>query len=380
MNNRLKYILGILAAAAAAFIFYNKVYIPKHTYAKVTPTKGDMAVRVFGIGTVGAKNIYNVNALTASKIKDITTDEGKWVKKGDLLVVMDPVDLPELVAEAKIAVLKAQMEVSASRKDLDALFAQKHLSLLTFKRYEKLKEQSFASQSEYDKAKADLDAIEAQIEATKAHIDSAKHEVVRAQKSVKALQEKLSRYKIYAPVDGYVIAKEATIAQSVVPTQPILKIVAAEDVWVKAYVDEKISGNIKVGQKATITLRSKADKKLRGYVKRIVPQSDAVTQEREVDVAFEKLPIPFYINEQARVLITTKQLKNIVKIPAELIVYKNKKAGVWVAKDAHAHFVPIELLAITNNEAAVKNLDKNTKLLRPEKYKKSFAEGMRIYQ
>lgn len=379
MNNRLKYVLGILAVAAAAFIFYNKVYIPKHTYAKVTATKGEMDLKVFGIGTVGAKNIYNVNALTASKIKDIKTDEGKWVKKGDLLVVMDPVDLPELVAEAKIAVLKAQMEVSASRKDLDALKAQKHLSLLTFKRYEKLKEQSFASQSEYDKAKADLDAIEAQIAATKAHIDSAKHEVVRAQKSVKALQEKLSRYKIYAPVDGYVIAKEATTAQSVVPTQPILKIVDAEDVWIKAYIDEKISGDIEVGQKATITLRSKADEKLRGYVKRIVPQSDAVTQEREVDVAFEKLPIPFYMNEQAEVFISTKHLKNVFKIPVAAIIYKDGRSAIWLDEEGYATLQKIDILGVDENFVAVRELPQNAVILIPAADKKSLAEGMRVH-
>jgi RND family efflux transporter MFP subunit len=378
MTKSLKYAITAVVVIIAAALFYTKVYIPKSTYETVTPTRGSLDVNVFGIGNVGAKEIYSINALTASKIKEIKTDEGKWVKKGDLLVVMDAVDLPELISEAKISVQKAAMEVNASLKDLDALYAQKSLLSVTYKRYEKLKAQSFASQSEYDKAKADLDAINAQIAATKAHINSAKHEVIRVEESVKALEVKLSRYKIYAPVDGYVIVKEAEVAQSVVPTQPILKIVDAKDVWVRAYIDERISGSIKVGQKAKITLRSQADKKFTAVVKRIVAQSDAVTQEREVDVAFNKLPIPFYINEQAEVLITTKHLKNVLKIPTKVVVHKEDASGVWLKKGGRAHFQKLKIIAIDDKMLAVKELASDAVIIVPSAKKKPLAEGSKV--
>ena len=379
MNNTIKYILIVLVLLVGGAIFYNRVYIPKSTYAKVTSTQGDMQLQTFGIGNVGAKEIYNITALTASKIKALHTDEGQWVKKGQLLVEMDSVDLPELLQEAKISVQKAQLEVTAARKDLDALYAQRDLALVTYKRYKKLKIESFASQSEYDKAKADLDAIKAQIAATKAHIDSAMQEVKRTQTSVKALEVKLTRYNIYAPLDGYVIAKEAEVAQSVVPTQSIFKIVNPDDVWIRTYIDERISGEIKVGQDASIRLRSQDGKKFTGRVKRIVAQSDAVTQEREVDVAFKKLPIPFYINEQAEVLIDTKKLQNIVIIPSNTIIHKDGQSGVWVANNNTAHFQKVTVLGIHNKKVAVKNLAPNTVILVPAKNKKPLYEGARVH-
>ena len=379
MKKTLKYTLIALILLAGGAIFYNKVYIPKSTYAKLTPTREDMQLQTFGIGNVGAKEIYNITALTASKIKALHTDEGEWVKKGELLVEMDSVDLPEIIKEAKISVQKAKMEVTASRKDLDALYAQKNLALVTYNRYKKLKIHSFASQSEYDKAKADLDAIKAQIDATKAHINSALQEVKLAQTNVKALEVKLSRYKIYAPVDGYVIAKEAEVAQSIVPTQSIFKIVNPQDVWIRTYIDERISGNIKVGEDATIRLRSHAKKKFKGVVKRIVAQSDAITQEREVDVAFEKLPIPFYINEQAEVLIDTKTLRNVLIIPAKVVVYKRGTAGVWIEQNGKAHFQKVTILGINKKKIAVKNLQENALILLPSKNKKPLYEGARVH-
>jgi RND family efflux transporter MFP subunit len=379
MNSKLKYLIVSIIIVSIAVVFYQKVYIPKSTYSTVSPTKGDFDVKVFGIGNVGAKNIYAINAQTSAKIKEIRTDAGEWVKKGDLLVVMDSVDLPQLIKVSQISAKKSDSELIASQKELESLIAQKDLALVTYKRYKRLKEQSFASQSEYDKAKADLDAIIAQIDASKAHIDSAKEEVKRSQKSVKALEVKLSRYKIYAPVDGYVISKDAELQESVVPTQPILKIVDPKTVWIKAYIDERKSGNIKLNQKAEITLRSQANKKFEGYVSRIVPQSDALTQEREVDISFKKLPIPFYINEQAEVLITTESLKNSVQIPADLIVHKGENSGVWVENNSQAHFNTLDVLSIGENMAAVKNLDINSKIIVPSEKKKPLYEGSRVH-
>lgn len=379
MNSKLKYLIVSIIIVSIAVVFYQKVYIPKSTYSTVSPTKGDFDVKVFGIGNVGAKNIYAINAQTSAKIKEIRTDAGEWVKKGDLLVVMDSVDLPQLIKVSQISAKKSDSELIASQKELESLIAQKDLALVTYKRYKRLKEQSFASQSEYDKAKADLDAIIAQIDASKAHIDSAKEEVKRSQKSVKALEVKLSRYKIYAPVDGYVISKDAELQESVVPTQPILKIVDPKTVWIKAYIDERKSGDIKLNQKAEITLRSQANKKFEGYVSRIVPQSDALTQEREVDISFKKLPIPFYINEQAEVLITTESLKNSVQIPADLIVHKGENSGVWVENNSQAHFNTLDVLSIGENMAAVKNLDINSKIIVPSEKKKPLYEGSRVH-
>lgn len=379
MKNKVKYLIILAVILSSGAIFYQKVYVPKSTYAKVSPTQGNLDIKVFGLGSVSAKNIYIVNAQTSAKIKEIKTDAGEWVKKGELLVVMDSVDLPQLIQEAQISTKKADSQLLASQSELKSLMIQKNLALITYKRYKKLKEQSFVSQSEYDKAKADLDTIVAQIEATKAQVNSAKEEVLRAKVNVKALKVKLTRYKIYAPVNGYVISKDAQVQDSVVATQPILKIVNPKTVWIKAYVDERISGNIEENQSAQITLRSKPDKKFQGYVRRIAPQSDAITQEREVDVSFDKLPIPFFMNEQAEVLITTNSLKDVVKIPSNLLVYKGGNSGVWIDDNNRAHFNKLKILAIDDDIAAVENLNMNAKVIVPSKHKKPLFEGARIH-
>ena len=380
MNKRIKYIIIAILVIVGIVLFYKNVYIVKTTYKTLSPKVANLDIKVFGIGNVSAKDIYSITAQTGGKIISILTDEGQWVKKGDLLITIDPVDMPELVQEMLISVEKTKSELKALIKESESLNAQKELALITYKRYEKLVKQSFVSRSEFDKAKTDLNALTAQLEATLVRIESSKIEVQRTQKNADSLKTKLSRFQIYAPVDGYVISKSAEVAQNVASSTTILKIVDPKTLWIKAYIDEKISGDIKVGQKAEITLRSQSNKQFTGSVKRIVAQSDAVTQEREINVAFDELPIPFYINEQARVTINAKTISNAITIPLNTLKVEDGKEGVWTLIDNKAYFKELNIQAKGDNEAAINGIKTEDIIIIPDSSKKALSEGMRIHQ
>ena len=380
MNKRIKYIIIAILVIVGIVLFYKNVYIVKTTYKTLSPKVANLDIKVFGIGNVSARDIYSITAQTGGKIISILTDEGQWVKKGDLLITIDPVDIPELVEEMLISVEKTKSELKALIKESESLNAQKELALITYKRYEKLVKQSFVSRSEFDKAKTDLNALTAQLEATLVRIESSKIEVQRTQKNADSLKTKLSRFQIYAPVDGYVISKSAEVAQNVASSTTILKIVDPKTLWIKAYIDEKISGDIKVGQKAEITLRSQSNKQFTGSVKRIVAQSDAVTQEREINVAFDELPIPFYINEQARVTINAKTISNAITIPLNTLKVEDGKEGVWTLIDNKAYFKELNIQAKGDNEAAINGIKTEDIIIIPDSSKKALSEGMRIHQ
>ena len=158
MNKRIKYIIIAILVIVGIVLFYKNVYIVKTTYKTLSPKVANLDIKVFGIGNVSAKDIYSITAQTGGKIISILTDEGQWVKKGDLLITIDPVDIPELVEEMLISVEKTKSELKALIKESESLNTQKELALITYKRYEKLVKQSFVSRSEFDKAKTDLNA------------------------------------------------------------------------------------------------------------------------------------------------------------------------------------------------------------------------------
>ncbi len=380
MKTIIKYLIILIVAAFLAMVVYFKVYIPKHTFKTIHPSTGELRVRVRGIGNVSALNIYSITAQTGGKILKILTDQGRWVKKGDLLVVMDGVDLPQQLEIAKADLIKAEYDVKALQSDLKNQKAQKVLMLITYKRYKKLNEQGFAARSEYDKARTDLQSIEAAIAATIARIESARSAVAAASNNIAALQEKIDRLKVYSPVNGYVILKEAEVSQNVLPSTPILKIVDPKTLWVETKIDERISSQVKLSQNASIVLRSQPHRHYKGIVKRINAVSDAVTLERTIDVAFNTIPNPFFINEQAQVTINVRQYDNLVKVPLNVVVQKHGKVGMWILRKGHAHFVFINKIIRSEAYMAVPDEYKNDLVIIPDPRKKSITEGMKIYK
>jgi len=249
MKMWIRYAIALLLILAGGVLFYFKAYIPKTTFKTTHPKEGNIEVKVFGIGEMGAKDIYAVGSQMGGKIVTLLSDQGQWVKKGELLATIDPVDLPQLREEANLALKKASQESEALKKELDNIQAQKKLALLTYTRYKKLKEQGYVSQAEYDKAKTDLEGIKAQIAATSARIDSSKSEISRLQKNIEGLDEKLSRYKVYAPVDWLRhLQRCRSCPNPYDPRKRYFRIVDPKTVWVKAYIDERISGKVKTRQ------------------------------------------------------------------------------------------------------------------------------------
>jgi len=374
MHNKLKWILLLAVAVAGGWLFYTKVYIPKATYDHISPKRGDLKLTVFGIGTVSAKNFYPVTSNFGGKLLKVTKDQGDRVEKGEVIAEIDPVDLHQQSAQARALVEKAKLEQTASQKELESLLAQRELAHLTYTRYEKLYRKGYAAQAEYDKARTDLQALDASIEAAKARIASAGAEKRRAEKNLEAIGERIRRLTVVSPVSGYVVSKDAREGQTLAPQQSVITVVEPKEVWVKANIDERISGGVKVGQKAVVILRSKEKSPLEGEVVRIEAQSDPITEERIVDVAFADLPRPFFINEQAEVYIVTGKLSDVLIVPARVMVH----GGVWVYADGEARFKPLKVLGRSGDDVAVEGIDANDRILVPDPHKKPLFDGVDI--
>jgi hypothetical protein len=108
--------------------------------------------------------------------------------------------------------------------------------------------------------------------------------------------------------------------------------------------------------------------------------TDPVTLERKINVSFTTIPTPFFINEQARVIIATRQYDNVVKVPLKVVVQKEGRPGMWIIRNGRAVFTVIDKLAVSETEMAVAGGDVATSIIIPDKSKKSLREGMRIYQ
>jgi RND family efflux transporter MFP subunit len=375
----LKIAIAVFLLVAGATLFYKKVYLPKSKYEVYHANKGTTAVEVFGIGELDAENIYFVGTSTGGAILSIDTDQGHDIKKGDVIATLDPVDLKERLATAKASLKRANIDFSSAKEELVIAKDQATLSQSTYDKDLAIYKANGISRLAYEKSKTAMLTAKIQVVLAESKVASMKIRLQEVEYDIKGIQNRLAQLTILSPIDGYVIEKMVQVGQSVPPAFTLVKIVDPQTLWIKTWIDERISGKVKVGQKAKIRLRSRETLPYDGIVRRIGAVSDSVTQEREVDVGFIKIPEPFYINEQAEVSITVETFKNLYKIPLRYLVTRKGEKGVWVNEDGKAHFIVLTILAKDGEFAGVKNgIDNHTDILIPEEKKKPLFEGSSI--
>ncbi len=380
MKTTLKYAIAAIVLLIVGFFIYNKIFIPKHTFALYQPKKGDLDITRFGIGEVGAKDIYDVGSQTGGKLLEVLKEEGDHVSKGELLARIDPVDLPQKLKEAEASLKRATLDKKALIEDQQGVQAKYELAQKSYRRYRKLLKQGFVSQAEFDKINSDYNDAKSKLNAIKSRVTASEAAIDQIKESIEGIRKRLAILDIYSPVDGKITWKEAEAGESVPPAKPLFKIVDPKTLWVETYIDERLSGAIKVGQSASILLRSHPEHPFKGSVARIEAMSDPITQEREVDVAFEEIPEPYYLLEQAEVTIETGKAKDLWVVPLRYFATYKERRGLWIKQDAKAHFIVPKIVAENEKYAGIKEgIDANTNIILPDPTKKPLSEGMRIY-
>ena len=359
-----KYIIYIAILAIVGFGFYKKIYIPKHTFKTTTPVVANMQVNVNGVGNVASKDIYKIGSIYGGKVLNFTIDEGSFVNKGTIIANIDSVDLQDKIDELKATIQKLSFDKQSAKELYNyqneiyqknkKLYSKHTISALDFIKYKTNK----------NSAKLKISSLDASI--------------LQAKSSIAGLKEKLKRYSIVSPISGYVMKKYISNYQIITPNQTLIDIVDPKDVWIATYIDTRISGDVKLGSSATIKLRS-SNELYKGKVSNIKPTNNSVTNEREIDVVFDNLPIPFYLNEQAIINIKIKRLNDIIKIPAKVVTINNSKNGVWIAKNNIVKFKSIKILAHSKGFVAVDGIDKDIKIVVPDMKKKELKENMKIF-
>ena len=378
MKKYIKYIVYLAILLIVGFGFYKKIYIPKHTFKTVSAKKGDIEVKVNGVGNVGARNIYKIGSLYGGKISGFIVDEGVHVEKNELIATVDSVDLSDKIVEQKALKSKLLSDIESLKVDrLSARVNFKYQNEI-FNKNKKLYKLHSISSLDYQKYLTTKDTAKLKIDSIDAHIASLKNQIKQIVAIIDGLQKRLVRYTIKAPISGYVTKKVAVNYQIVMPNQTLFELVNPKDVWVKTYIDTRLSGKVKLGDTASFKLRS-SSKIYSGKVVNINPINNPITYEREIDIAFDKLPIPFYLEEQATVKIHIKTLNDVSKIPAKVLSIYKEKNGVWILKGDKVEFKPVKILAYENKMVAIKGISSDAKLVMPDPKKTSLKDGMKIH-
>jgi HlyD family secretion protein len=307
----------------------------------VTVTRADLSPSVYGIGTVEARHAYSVGPIQAGRLLRVWVDQGEPVKAGQLLAEIDPVDLRQRAEAASSAAARARQAAQAAQAQVTEAASRARLAQANSERYQALYQQHFVAKEMADSRRHEASAATAALAAARANASGALREIGRAEAELRGIDQMRQSLKLVSPIDGVVTAREAEPGATVVAGQAVLRLVDPARLWVRTRVDQARAQGVQVGQAADIVLRSVPGASLPGKVVRVDLQSDAVTEERIVNVAFDPAPAQLYLGELAEVTIRLPGLRDVLTAPRAALAQYGGQTGVWQLESGRARFRPV---------------------------------------
>lgn len=263
-------------------------------------------------------NIHIIAPKVSGTVVAVHVKDNQYVKKGELLLEIDPSDYDVKVEEAragleaeKARLKEIEARIEAARRQLEEamarLEAQKanlelkkanlHQAELDLKRAEGLYKKEAISRSQYDRAKTAYDVASAQLRAQEEQVRQilslieAQRALLRQAESLRPLQIANIRQKeailrsaqlrqgytrVYSPVDGYVTKKSVVPGNQVREGQPLMAVVPLQDVWIVANYKETQLEKVRPGQRVKIRVDAYPGKVFWGRVDSIMAGTGAV--------------------------------------------------------------------------------------------------------
>jgi RND family efflux transporter MFP subunit len=366
-------------AALVSFAIYQMKFRPLPVHAH-TVTIGEIIAEVMGTGTLEARVKTTVSPRIQERLAEVLVDQGDSVKAGQLLARLDDAEVKQQVAIAESSLAAAKQTLERVRADLARSEAVLTQARLNQTRLANLASTQAVSQSDADKASEALAVAEADMRRSQATISEAEAQTVVAEKNLLFRREQLAFTQIKAPYDGLIIRRDRDPGDIVVPGSSLMHIISNNELWISAWVDETAMPALAPDQAARIVFRSEPARGYPGKVARLGREADRETREFLVDVRVSELPQNWAIGQRAEVFIETGREADVVLLPAEFLMRKDGRAGVFVNSGGKARWRAVtpgmrgrDLISITHG---LKAGDQVLKL--PAGAKKNLSNGQRV--
>jgi multidrug efflux system membrane fusion protein len=278
------------------------------TVAKVT--QKTMPVVVTAVGNVEAISTISIRAQVAGEVQNIRFKEGDFVKKGQVLLTIDPRPYEAALAQAKAALARDKATGTYNRAQAQ--------------RYKTLFDQGVVPAEQVDSFTSAADASDAVVNADEA--------------AVKTAELNLEYCTIESPLDGRtgtVMVKAGNLVK--VADVPIVVINQVNPIYVNFTVPQQYWPDIKedIERRAlhvTVTIPQNSGRPVEGTLTFVDNIVDSTTGTIHLRGTFENSQNRLWPGLYVSVLLTLSQQSNATVVPAHSIVTTQQSSYVYVVK------------------------------------------------
>jgi HlyD family secretion protein len=341
MSKKVKIILGVLLGLIILLVVLSKTgaFGDRDNSVEVETAKVDeitIVETVSATGKIQPEIEVKISSEVSGEIIELPVKEGQVVKKGDLLVKINP----DLYTSGLDRSVSNYSGTKAGLSQADASFKEAQSN---YNRNKTLFEKGIISRSDWDKAIASF-------EVAKASKQSAYYNVQSASATVKEAKDNLGRTTIYAPSNGTVSMLNVELGERVLGTQQmtgteILRVANLNNMEVEVDVNENDIVKISIGDSTNIQVDAYLKKVFKGIVTSISNSASTTTTADQVTNFKVKIRIlkesyqdltegkpetysPFRPGMTATVDIITKLKEKVIGIPISSVVVKSDTTAV----------------------------------------------------
>jgi RND family efflux transporter MFP subunit len=249
---------------------------------------------------------------------------GSTVKRGQLLMQLDPLDFQLAQSQAKASLNSAESSLALAKADLD--------------RYRELRQKNFVSQ-------ALLEAKEATYKSA-----LAAHEQANAGLKVQSNQSSYSN--LYADADGVITAVLAEAGQVVAPGAPVVKLARTGEKEVRVSIPED---QIEVlGQVTDLAVKTWANPNvaISGRLRELSPIADPATRTYTAKISLPRAGPEIRLGMTATVQFAVPALSGI-RLPMTALINSKEGTAVWVVESGVVKLVPVQLASASGSDVVV---------------------------
>jgi HlyD family secretion protein len=304
--------IAAIAASVGGYYYTRPGPEPKVSTAQVS--RGDITEAVSATGTLDAVTAVTVGSQVGGIIQEIPVDFNKIVRKGDVLLKINPDNINTQIEQAKATLVQRQADVERSKVSVED-------ARVKLRRTGELFAKKLSTQS-------DMDSADVTMKSAQASLKSSEAALTQAQANLDQQKVNLSNTIITSPIDGIIINRAVDVGQTVQANyqSPTLFVVAADLYQMKctANIDESEVGKIRPGQNVRFRLDAYPNETFTGTVTQVRLQpivvQNVVTYGTVISVPNPDLKLKPGMTANVQIEIAKKT--DVVRVPNTAIRFR----------------------------------------------------------
>ena len=276
-------------------------------------------------GEVRARTESRLAFRVPGKVIARKVDPGTVVKRGQVLMQLDPQDLRLSQAQAQASLRAVETNRDLARAEL--------------KRYQELRAQNFVSQAVLDQRVAAAQAAQANVDAAKAAY---------------AGQSNQAGYStLVADVDGVVTAVDADVGTVVSPGTPVVRLAKAGDKEIVIGLPEHKVDQLSQVKDVTVRLWANPQVRFPGKVREVSPVADPATRTYAVRVSVPDSAPQIKLGMTALVQFSSSIPVPLITVPLTALHHEKATTSVWVVDNNVVKLTPVQVGGTAGNEVVL---------------------------